>query len=104
MMVANNNPRNNNNNGNVSIIIDQTMKYGRSLLKHGYYPKQTSCMGSLLIKMGHTKVLCEVHIMPSSSSDDVTVGSLFCTVKDIPPIGINEVTHRSKQTIKCCGC
>jgi ribonuclease PH len=58
----------------------------------------SSASGSSLVEMGHTKILCEVHVS-GGSSEDVSTGNLLCVVKYVPHIGINEVTQRSKQAI-----
>jgi exosome complex component MTR3 len=50
-------------------------------------------LGSSLVELGHTKVLCEVHL---TTSDVVEVGVLDCVVKYAPHIGMNEVAQRGR--------
>jgi len=54
-------------------------------------------LGSSLVEMGHTKVLCEVHISPNISvTDSVDTGSLQCLVKYLPSVAVDQVSQRSR--------
>jgi exosome complex component MTR3 len=65
-------------------------------------------LGSSLVELGHTKVLCEVHMVSGGSnnnSSSVTAdqpnnmdsaGRFFATVKYAPQIGLNPVSQRAQ--------
>jgi exosome complex component MTR3 len=50
-------------------------------------------LGSSLVELGHTKVLCEVHL---STSETVDMGSLDCVVKYAPHVGVSEAAQRGR--------
>jgi exosome complex component MTR3 len=53
-------------------------------------------LGSSLVELGHTKVMCEVHLTTSSDASTSDVGSLQCLVKFAPHIGVDQVIQRSQ--------
>lgn len=63
-------------------------------------------MGSALVELGHTKILAEVHIaVDTSSNSEATtdVGSLKCTAKYAPHIGMDPVAQRSRSVLPLDG-
>ena len=68
----------------------------------------TDAMGSSLVELGHTKVICKVGIGPpgsmggSSSSnksvESVDTGTLDCRVQLAPHVGVNPITQRMQMT------
>jgi exosome complex component MTR3 len=50
-------------------------------------------LGSSLVELGHTKVLCQVSI---ATTDSVDEGKLECKVKFAPHVGINVISQRSE--------
>mmetsp|Transcript_10728 Transcript_10728/g.27109 ORF Transcript_10728/g.27109 Transcript_10728/m.27109 type:complete len:312 (+) Transcript_10728:101-1036(+) len=74
----------------------------------------SKAMGSSLVELGHTKVLAEVHIAAASTSSrnksmhanneaTTDTGSLQCTVKYAPHIGINQVAQQSSSVLPLDG-
>ena len=67
-------------------------------------------LGSSLVELGHTKVLCEVNLstdygsLPSSQQQEpqMDTGILQCNVQYTPSIGINIINHLS-QTVASLG-
>lgn len=53
-------------------------------------------LGSSLVELGHTKVLCEVHLNTTSDAAAADTGSLVCVVKYAPHIGVDPVAQRAQ--------
>jgi exosome complex component MTR3 len=59
----------------------------------------TKALGSTLVEMGHTKVLCEVNVtttdFPSSTTINMEEGTLLCKVQFAPHVGVDAISQQT---------